>query len=583
MAFQNQKDGILKFYETTSNVVDQHKCTFQQLVTKLNEKVGLTQTLTNDLDTFMEHSFPEFTSFKQFVQSQPLEDSHISFVYDINKGEYTDSLNLPHKNCIIKHSFVCDLIGNQNCGYLNSNSTVIAIPDPKTQKPFNSDTFKTRTHPPSCKYVLEFNDKFRKTCNCNQRNGCGCGITIGNQPQTYEKKESYQFEMWVDDYFNIYIPSIKTYLVFNYSKFPLFSFFINEDKLNLYHNYFKGGKRPLLFNEYCTSDLETFNLLKDFNSRAGNYSTSQDTRDLYKTLFPNVLEFYQYYNKQAHFEQYQNLSEKLEQLNPSMATHNSGITHESNSMSDESKLFAQSLRIRELDIITQKQTEEIECLRTERVQYIKTEQETSVKLSEFEKLLEELNTQLHDEIDKTGNLQKDIISLKTSNMELGTLKIQYRSLEDKLGNTKTQLVEAKDALSKAKVINNTLVDKQAETQQKLTAERATNTQNVIVIKELKLKIEEEKTALLRLETEILSEKEQHQLSKDKIDELIKSASNTKQPDDDQYQEILLSQLKDKNEEIKQTKQANKTLAKKLEEGTKQFELLKSQVSALIHK
>jgi hypothetical protein len=581
MAFQNQKDGILKFYETTSNVVDQHKCTFQQLVTKLNEKVGLTQTLTSGLDTFMEHSFPEFTRFKQFVQSQPLEDSHISYVYDINKDEYTDSLNLPHKNCVIKHSFVCDLIGNQNCGYLNANSTTNPIPVLKTQKPFNNDTFKTRTHPPSCKYVLESNDKFRKTCNCNQ--SCECkSLKVGNL-QTYEKKESYQFEMWVDDYFNIYIPSIKTYLVFNYSKFPLFSFFINEDKLNLYHNHIKGGKRPLLFNEYCPSDLETFNLLKDFNSRAGNYATSQDTRDLYKTLFPNVLEFYQYYNKQAHFEQYQNLSEKLEQLNPSMATHNSGITHESNSMSDESKLFAQSLRIRELDIITQKQTEEIECLRTERVQYIKTEQETSVKLSEFEKLLEELNTQLHDEIDKTGNQQKDIISLKTSNMELGTLKIQYRSLEDKLGDTKTQLVEAKDALSKAKVINNTLVDKQAETQQKLTVERATNTQNGIAIKELKLKIEEEKTALLRLETEILSEKEQHQLSKDKIDELIKSASNTKQPDDDQYQEILLSQLKDKNEEIKQTKQANKTLAKKLEEGTKQFELLKSQVSALIHK
>ena len=128
-----------------------------------------------------------------------------------------------------------------------------------------------------------------------------------------------------------------------------------------------------------------------------------------------------------------------------------------------------------------------------------------------------------------------------------------------------------------------MVDKQAETQQKLTVERATNTQTGITIKELKLKIEEEKTELLRLETEILSEREQHQLSKDKIDELIKSASNTKQPDDDQYQEILLSQLKDKNEEIKQTKQANQTLAKKLEEGTKQFELLKSQVSALIHK
>ena len=582
MAFQKQKDGILKFYETTSNVVDQHKCTFQQLVTKLNEKVGLTQTLTNDLDTFMEHSFPEFTKFKQFVQSQPLEDSHISYVFDINKGEYTDSLNLPNKNCITKHLFTCDLIGNQNYGYLFKNGIQTPIPELKTQKPFNSETFKTRTHPPSCKYILETNTKFKKKCTCSIQ--CGCGITIDdNQPQTYEKKESYQFEMWVDDYFNIYIPSIKTYLVFNYSKFPLFSFFINEDKLNLYHNYFKGGKRPLLFNEYCPSDLETFNLLKDFNSCAGNYSTSQDTRDLYKTLFPNVLEFYQYYNKQVYFEQYQNLSEKLEQLNPSMATHNSGITHESNSMSDESKLFAQSLRIRELDIITQKQTEEIECLRTERVQYIKTEQETSVKLSEFEKLLEELNTQLHDEIDKTGNLQKDIISLKTSNMELGTLKIQYRSLEDKLGDTKTKLVEAKDALSKAKVINNTLVDKQAETQQKLTVERATNTQTGITIKELKLKIEEEKTELLRLETEILSEREQHQLSKDKIDELIKSASNTKQPDDDQYQEILLSQLKDKNEEIKQTKQANQTLAKKLEEGTKQFELLKSQVSALIHK
>ena len=73
------------------------------------------------------------------------------------------------------------------------------------------------------------------------------------------------------------------------------------------------------------------------------------------------------------------------------------------------------------------------------------------------------------------------------------------------------------------------------------------------------------------------------ISKDKIDELIKSASNTKQPDDDQYQEILLSQLKDKNEEIKQTKQANTTLTKKLAAGNQQFELLKSQVSALIHK
>ena len=121
MAFKNQKEGILKFYETTNEVVDQHKKTYGKLVTKLNEKMGLTQTLVNNLDSFMEHSFPDFNNFKDKIDSQPLEDSNIIHVYDINKSEYVTDFTLPNKKIIVKQHLKCVLMENRiNLGKLSN-------------------------------------------------------------------------------------------------------------------------------------------------------------------------------------------------------------------------------------------------------------------------------------------------------------------------------------------------------------------------------------------------------------------------------------------------------------------------------
>ena len=41
MAFQNQKDSILKFYENTNDLITQHQEIYDKLVKKLNKKENM--------------------------------------------------------------------------------------------------------------------------------------------------------------------------------------------------------------------------------------------------------------------------------------------------------------------------------------------------------------------------------------------------------------------------------------------------------------------------------------------------------------------------------------------------------------
>jgi hypothetical protein len=110
MTFQKQKESILKFYEDTIDYVVQHKDTYSKLVNKLNEKEGLTQTLNNNLDDFMGHPFATFATFKTQIESQPLEDTVITHVYDMNKKAYVPGFTLLDKKIIIKQNFHCKLM-----------------------------------------------------------------------------------------------------------------------------------------------------------------------------------------------------------------------------------------------------------------------------------------------------------------------------------------------------------------------------------------------------------------------------------------------------------------------------------------
>ena len=77
-------------------------------------------------------------------------------------------------------------------------------------------------------------------------------------------------------------------------------------------------------------------------------------------------------------------------------------------------------------------------------------------------MLEELNTQLHEEIDKTSIQQKEVIRLKNINLESSELKARYKKLEEINKSTNAKLTEKEDKLSTLKTLNNTLIDKQTE-------------------------------------------------------------------------------------------------------------------------
>jgi hypothetical protein len=585
MAFKNQKEGILKFYETTNEVVDQHKKTYGKLVTKLNEKMGLTQTLVNNLDSFMEHSFPDFNNFKDKIDSQPLEDSNIIHVYDINKSEYVTDFTLPNKKIIVKQHFKCILMENRINLVKLSNGQICSGLEVNKK---NQLSYTNRNYTSNFNNIIETNEVIRKSCTCSNACNCGNGNHWNNAIKSFlnssatnfqHKKETKELAIWIDDYFNIFIPCLRTYLVFNYSKFPLYSFYINMDKLNLYHNYIEEGIRSIMFNEDCPKDLKEFNLFKSFIDPGGDYIPSQDKRNHYKTLFPNLLEFYQYHENLAFFKQYQYLSENLEQLSPSA----SRKVEDEDTMADEQKLFAQSQRIRELEVINQKNMEEIEYLREERTQYIEKEHQSAGLISDYQKLLEELNSQLHEEIDNVSNKQKEIIRLKNTNLEYSNIKNQHKRLEETNDSIKKQLKEVEENMSKIKTLNCTLIDKQTESQQKLLVERNNIKELQQTIRDLKYEIESYNTKIKKLEKEVESEKEQHILSKSKIDEMIAGMKKNETIIDDQYQEILLTQLKEKNDDIKKLQELNASLTSDIDKNKKEFDLLKSQISELFKK
>ena len=502
MAFQNQKDSILKFYENTSGLIKQHQEIYDKLVKKLNKKESISQTLTNNLDDFTEYSFPEFNEFRQSIQKQTLEDNVIDYVFDINKNEYIPGFELPNKKIVLKQHFNLVKVGKEGKIFMSNASQPITCSN-NSQSLTTSFKLKTKIHDNITMELTDF--KIRKGCACP--NLCCCQIPGAYLNQFFENTKAYkpnektQLEFWIDDYFNIYIPKMRTYLVFNYSKFPLYAFYNNMDQLNLFHNYIESNIRTIYYNEHCPEDLKEYELIKSFIEPMDNYLSSLDKRNEYKDLFCKFLEFYKFDEKNKFFSQYKVLSEKLEQLAPSKSYKKVEDCDE-DTMNDEKKIFSQSVRIKELDIENSKYLEELEYLRNERKTFIQKEQDTDSKLVNFKKLLEELNTQLHDNIDKCSMQQKEIIGLKSKNLEYSEIINKCRRLEDTIETLQTKIIECSTHINKYKTLNNTLIDKQTEFNQKLLQERKTNKDDKEKIKELNIKLETNKVKINQLDSVI---------------------------------------------------------------------------------
>ena len=579
MTFQSNKEDVMKFYEDTNEFRTEHRKTYNELLKKINSKKGMSFLNTSNLDDFMSQAFTEFNDFRARVSSQPLDDSDITYVYDINKKEYIQGFNLPDKHIVEKYHFVAQLIGGNV-----SSSNGSTCPDHKNpslnKKSLKQSYFnKSKTN---VSIMESPNPKLTKNCSCV--NYCECGTykssLINNH---YSILETTNQSIWVDDYFNIYLPGINTYLIFNYTKFPLYSFFININKLGLYHNMKNENEHiPIMFNAHCPTDISDFTNFKEFVTGIVSYKTSQDVRDKTKDLFKNILDFYQYDEKYNYFVQFQTLVEKFTLLSPPKISGNSISIDDEDTMNEEHKIYAQSQRIRELEILNEKQAEELEHLRGERTKFIERDTIGIKKVVDYQVLLEELNEQLHDEIDKYSILQKEILQFKNKIIEYSELQHSYELVQKSYSSVKTELADKTLKIDTLKTLNNTLIDKQTEAKQKLVKERQQVAEDKETIKQLTLEIVSITDKTKELDSSIKIKDTQIEENGKRIDELIANMSSKDEPIKDDYQDMLLAQIKEKNEDIAELKLSISKMDSENKQIVKKFNTMKSQVASLIN-
>ena len=580
MTFQSNKHDVMKFYEDTNEFRTEHRKTYNELLKKINSKKGMSFLNTSNLDDFMSEAFTEFNDFRARVSSQPLDDSDITYVYDINKKEYIQGFNLPDKHIVEKYHFVGQLIGS-NLSLNNGSTCQYGIKNPNLNKKSLKQSYfnKSKTN---VSIMESPNLKLTKNCGCS--NYCECGTykssLINNH---YSILETTNQSIWVDDYFNIYLPGINTYLIFNYTKFPLYSFFININKLGLYHNMKNENENiPIMFNTHCPTDLSDFTNFKEFVTGIVSYKTSQDVRDKTKDLFKNILDFYQYDEKYNYFVQFQTLVEKFSLLSPPKISGNSISIDDESTMNEEHKIYAQSQRIRELEILNEKQAEELEHLRGERTKFIERDTIGIKKVADYQALLEELNEQLHDEIDKYSILQKEILQFKNKIIEYSELQHSYELVQKSYSSVKTELADKTLKIDTLKTLNNTLIDKQTEAKQKLVKERQQVSEDKETIKQLTLEIVSITDKTKELDSSIKIKDTQIEENGKRIDELIANMSSKDEPIKDEYQDMLLAQIKEKNVEIAELKLSISKMDSENKQIVKKFNTMKSQVASLIN-
>ena len=577
MSFQASKAEILKFYEDTNQFRTEHRGIYDKLLKKLNANTGQSFLNTTNLDDFMAQAFTDFNAFRTKVYSKKLEDTEITWVYDVNKNEYVEGFHLPDKHIVKDNHFVTQLIGSN---VVNASNTRLPPHNSQNKKSLKQSYFnKSKTN---VSIMESPNPKLTKNCSCC--NYCECGTykssLINNH---YSILETTNQSIWVDDYFNIYLPGINTYLIFNYTKFPLYSFFININKLGLYHNMKNENEHiPIMFNAHCPTDISDFTNFKEFVTGIVSYKTSQDVRDKTKDLFKNILDFYQYDEKYNYFVQFQTLVEKFTLLSPPKISGNSISIDNDATMNEEHKIYAQSQRIKELEILNETQAEELEHLRGERTKFIERDTISIKKVTDYQALLEELNEQLHDEIDKYSILQKEIIGFKNKIIDYSELQHSHDLIQKAYGTVKTELVDKTLKIDTLKTLNNTLIDKHTEAKQKLVKERQVVKEDKETIKQLTLEIVDITDKTKKLDNSIKIKDTQIEESAKRIDGLVASMSSKDEPIKDEYQDMLLAQIKEKNEEISSLKSTISKIEAENTQTIKKFNTMKSQVASLIN-
>ena len=250
-------------------------------------------------------------------------------------------------------------------------------------------------------------------------------ITNRNDEQIQNKTIYIQFKFVIDNYFNIYIPNLKLYLLNNYSKFNLFSFFDKNELFdfdnsnNFIYEYKYQQEMQDFFTKYTDSSLDSSDDLKN--------------NIVEKNILP-FLELYEYETKMKEIEPYRYFSQEFSKLIP-QDYQPTMIDEEGEGIDDAEELRKLSISVKKLNFMIESKEKEIEKLK---VQY-KKDRETIINYEnenlKLKKLSGDLNDQLLSHMNENSELRKENLMLKQKliDFELISKNLKMNELIQRIG------------------------------------------------------------------------------------------------------------------------------------------------------
>jgi hypothetical protein len=564
--YDDKKKEIMKYYDEMNNVVSFHKKNFTKLLQDLNKSNYVGDVMNQSVDDFMASIFPKFKEFKEKVNSSPFEHE-IKYVYDLNKKEYIDAVKLPDMKVVKEYDmpYYCGKFNYATLYEISNNGRITSTKIDNTQ------------------YNIHFQRSSGQQ-NINSGDKAFYRSNYAQIPQDFLKKDplknvihywsntyvqnqttTIQFKFVIDNYFNIYIPNLKLYLLNNYSKFNLFSFF---DKNELFD--FDNSNNFIYENKYQQEMLDFFTKYTD-----SSLDSSDDLKNsiVEKNILP-FLELYEYGTKMKDIEHYRYFSQEFSKLIP-QDYQPTMIDDEGEGIDDAEELRKMSISVKKLNFMIESKEKEIEKLK---VQY-KRDRETIINYEnenlKLKKLSGDLNDQLLDHMNENSELRKENLMLK---QKLIDYELISKKLEDERTNSKNlekKFEEGKVDVEKSKKLQFLTQEKlnRYVKQSKEDTKTIEKKNNMILC--LEKMIEEQKTRITGIQNENEKSFIEYRDEIDNLKSVIDSLS--KQESKDEYYELLMEQNQEYVEKIRKLEDIIQSKTDEMSKLSVQHDKYKKQI------
>jgi len=576
--FAYQKEELLKYYEKTDQIVNKHQKMFGELLGKLNSDKSKIIKMVNNIDDFMKKSFPDFSDYCCNIDQRQLINTYqVKHVLDLNKKDFLDLESFPLDD---KHIIQTNNFNLKTFHVSNTDANNFWL-----HNDINLNNLQLYNNINKCGIKGYISSSYIISCNTNTQNPVSVRPSNGVTNTVYNQQLETKLTLIIDNYFNIYIPSIQTYFVYNYTPFPLYSFYSNQNKLNLYHNTLVGEDRILMYNHQNVSEKKEFDEIKKFVDESSQYLNSEDKRKLYKDeYYQYILNFYNYQQKLQYFKQFQDLSENFSNILPIVSK---VLIDEDNSYSiieKDQNIFLQSNRIQELNIKLTKQEEELQYLRQERNDFIKMISDKDSEMDARNNLITELNDNLRSKIFEYGKLERESVMLKTKLLKVEELTSKNAKITKNMISVEDELNLEEQKKEHEIIVNQTLMDKQIELNDKLNIVNKEKQELSCKFTEYHLRIKAKEDEIKSLKIKCETREKEIQLTQTRLDTVIQQLRNDEENSvtkNGEYQQILLKQIKEKTLLLAEKTQENLTLEESYNKVKVDYQDYKLRVSRLV--